>query len=257
MATENNHEAQIRRLWRHHGTALPTPRRGPRQQLSLDEILATAIAIADTEGLEAVSTRAVAAAFGKTPMALYPYVGTKAHLLDLMHDHACAPPPATASPAPGAAPYPESGAVGDGGLAGDLETWAAALFELFTTHPWLAERSWSRASPGPNERDWLERLLAILHTHDVAPELHAPTVTMLYATVQNCARTAADHRRLDPAGAAEWLAHTEATHRLIPDLAERYPRTATLIPVSPDWQQNPRITVTRAVHLIAAATMPR
>ena len=227
--TENNHDARIRRLWRHRGTPLPTPRRGPRQQLSLDEILVTAIAIADEQGLEAVSTRAVAAAFGKTPMALYPYVGTKADLLDLMQDHACAPPPP----------------------ADDLESWATALFELFLAHPWLAGRSWTRASPGPNERDWLEALLQILHTRGVAPEKQAPMVTMLYATIQTCARTAADHRRVDADGAAEWLAQAEAASRLVPGLAERYPRTTALTPVSPDWRENPRLTVTHAVRLIA------
>jgi len=84
--------AHVRRLWRHRGTALPRPRRGPRQQLDLEDILATAIALADADGLAAVSTRAVAARFGKTPMALYPYVGTKEDLLALMQDHASAMP---------------------------------------------------------------------------------------------------------------------------------------------------------------------
>ena len=51
----------IRRLWRHRGTTVPGPRRGPRPQLDLDDILDAAITLADAEGLEAVSTRSVAA----------------------------------------------------------------------------------------------------------------------------------------------------------------------------------------------------
>lgn len=46
------------------------------------QILDAALAIADERGLDAVSMRSVAARVGLTPMALYPYVGNKAALLD-------------------------------------------------------------------------------------------------------------------------------------------------------------------------------
>src|SRR4051794_5967065 len=126
MANQSATE-HVRRLWRHRGTTLPAPRRGPRQQLKLDEILDVAAGIAGTEGLAAVSTRAVAARFGKTAMALYPYVGTKEQFLALLQDHVSALPqwtdPATST-------------------ADDLSAWALALFDLHLAHPWLAERSW-------------------------------------------------------------------------------------------------------------------
>jgi AcrR family transcriptional regulator len=48
------------------------------------EILDAALALADEKGLDAVSMRAVAGRTGVTPMALYPYVGGKAALLDGM-----------------------------------------------------------------------------------------------------------------------------------------------------------------------------
>jgi len=48
------------------------------------QILDAALAIADEEGLEAVSMRAVAARVGVSPMALYPHVGSKEALLDGM-----------------------------------------------------------------------------------------------------------------------------------------------------------------------------
>jgi AcrR family transcriptional regulator len=234
---QDDSDAQVRRLWRHRGTTLPTPRRGPRQQLSLDELLDTAVALADAGGLAAVSTRAVAAAFGKTPMALYPYVGTKANLLELLRDHVSALP---AWPDPGTS------------AADDLTAWGTALFDLYAAHPWLASESWARTGRGPNERDWLERLLGILHAWHVPPAGHAPIVTVLYATVRACAETDADYRRLGPDGAAEWLAHENATRRHIPDLAGRYPLTAALTPVTPDWRQNPRATIARAAGLLTA-----
>jgi AcrR family transcriptional regulator len=48
------------------------------------EILDAALALAGEKGLDAVSMRAVAERTGVTPMALYPYVGSKAALLDGM-----------------------------------------------------------------------------------------------------------------------------------------------------------------------------
>jgi AcrR family transcriptional regulator len=48
------------------------------------EIVNAALALADERGLDAVSMRGVADRVGVTPMALYPYVGNKAALLDAM-----------------------------------------------------------------------------------------------------------------------------------------------------------------------------
>jgi AcrR family transcriptional regulator len=109
--TQDSADAHVRRLWRHRGTTVPAPRRGPRGELDLDDILTAAIALADASGLDAVSTRAVAAHFGKTPMALYAYVGTKENLLALMQDHASSMPP-WADPGPA--------------LFDDLSAWAFA-----------------------------------------------------------------------------------------------------------------------------------
>jgi AcrR family transcriptional regulator len=231
-------DAHVRRLWRHRGTTLPTPRRGPRQQLDLDEILQAGIAIADAEGLEAVSTRAVAAKFDKTAMALYPYVGAKENLLALMQDHASAMPmwedPATS-------------------LTDALRAWALALFEVYLAHPWLTERPWSQATQGPNEQDWLERLLRILQQWSVSPTARPLAVTLLYATVRATAETAAAYRRMDQQGIARWRRHAEATTQQIPDLRQRYPLSTGLEPLTPQWQDNPRAALTGAVRLLAEA----
>ena len=225
-------DEHIRRLWRHRGTTLPTPRRGPRQQLDLDEILDAAIAIADASGLDAVSTRAVAARFDKTAMALYPYVGTKENLLALMQDQASA----MTAFAPGE------------GLEESLRAWATALFDVFLAHPWLTERPWSQASQGPNEQDWLESLLGILARFSVAPTAQAPAVTMLYATVRATAQTAAAYRRLTPEATAAWLERATA----IPDFAARYPLSTGLTPVTSQWSDAPYAALIAAVGVLAA-----
>ena len=233
--------AHVRRLWRHHGTTLPAPRRGPRQQLDLDEILAAGIAIADADGLAAVSTRAIAARLGRSAMALYPYAGAKEELLALMQDHASAMP---AWRQPGT------------GLTDDLQAWAGALYDLHLAHPWLAERRWSQATQGPHEQDWLERLLRILDGWGVAPTARPPAVTMLYATVRATAETTAAYRRMDRRGIAEWQDRAQATRRLIPDLGERYPLSTGLAPLTPDWRDNPRAALTAGVRLLAEALRP-
>lgn len=240
MAVEPNPnaDAHVRRLWRHRGTTLPTPRRGPRQQLDLDEILQAGIAIADAEGLAAVSTRAIAAKFDKSGMVIYPYVGTKENLLALMQDHASAMPswedPVTS-------------------LADALQAWALAQFEVYLSHPWLTERPWSKATQGPNEQDWLERLLQIFHGWEIAPRARPPAVTMLYATVRVTAETAAAYRRMDQRGMVEWRGRAEATVAQIPDLRQRYPLSTGLEPLTPEWQDNPRAGLTAAVQLLAKA----
>ena len=228
--------AHVRRLWRHRGTTLPVPRRGPRQQLDLDEILAAGIAIADADGLAAVSTRAIGSRLGRSAMALYPYVGTKEELLALMQDHASAMPE-----------LPDDAA----DLAGGLGAWASALFGLYLAHPWLTERPWSQASQGPNEQDWLERLLRILRDGEVAPGERAVAVTMLYATVRATANTAAAYRRLDARETAAWLLQAAETRRQITDFGRRYPLSSSLEPVTPDWTASPRAALDAAVRLLA------
>jgi AcrR family transcriptional regulator len=236
MATDV--EAHVRRLWRHRGTTVPTPRRGPRQQLDLDEILDAGVALADTDGLAAVSIRSVAARFDKTAMALYPYVGTKGNLLALMQDHASAMPSWQDPP---------------GGLGRSLQAWTLALFDVNVAHPWLAERPWAQHTQGPNEQDWMERLLRILVHGKVAPAARSSTVTVLYATVRACAETAAAYRRMDRQGAVQWRDHVAATAAQIPDLRQRYPLSTSIEPAATDWRDSPRAGLIGAVRLLAAS----
>ena len=69
-------------------------RRGPRPALSLDRIVATAIAVADRDGLAALSMARLAQELGSAPMSLYRHVANKDELLVFMQDAAPGPPPA-------------------------------------------------------------------------------------------------------------------------------------------------------------------
>ncbi|WP_027502383.1 TetR/AcrR family transcriptional regulator [Rhodococcus sp. UNC363MFTsu5.1] len=57
-----------------------------RTPLNRDRVLATAIALADAEGIEAVNMRRLSQELGVVPMALYKHVANKDELLDAMVD---------------------------------------------------------------------------------------------------------------------------------------------------------------------------
>lgn len=65
------------------------PRRGPKGELSVKKIVDAAIAIADQDGLAAVSMNRVASQLGFTTMSLYRYISSKDDLLFLMQDAVC------------------------------------------------------------------------------------------------------------------------------------------------------------------------
>ena len=117
-------------LW---GTG-PDRRRGPRPGLTVPEIVGAAIALADADGLEAVTMRRLAESLGVTAMTLYTYVPGKAELLDLMLDRAYASMPR--------APH-------RGGWRARLTAVARDNRALYAAHPWAATISSSRPPLGP------------------------------------------------------------------------------------------------------------
>lgn len=61
--------------------------RADKPQLGREAIIAAALRIVDSEGLDAVSMRRVAQEFGTGAASLYAYVANKDELLDLLFDH--------------------------------------------------------------------------------------------------------------------------------------------------------------------------
>lgn len=111
--------------------------RGPKPGLTVDQIVAAAIAIADAEGLAALSMRRVADRLGVSPMALYTYVPGKAELIDVMLDAVF-----------GETAKPEGVA---GGWRVKLEQVARENWALYRRHPWLLQVAATGRPPlGPN-----------------------------------------------------------------------------------------------------------
>lgn len=61
-------------------------RRGPKPRYSADQVVEAAVAVADIEGLQAISVRRIAQELGVSPMSIYTYVPSKAELVGLMFD---------------------------------------------------------------------------------------------------------------------------------------------------------------------------
>jgi AcrR family transcriptional regulator len=127
----------------------PEPVRRPAPTpLSRERIVAAAIALADNDGLDAVSLRNVGAALDAGPMRLYGYIATKEELLELMVD----------------AVYGEMGAArrtrGDWRKA--LRGMAHRTRDAAREHTWFVELLAGRPHLGPNALAHLEAWLAAL-----------------------------------------------------------------------------------------------
>jgi AcrR family transcriptional regulator len=125
----------------------PVARRGPKASLSVEQITRAAVAVADVEGLSAVSMARIAGDLGCAPMALYRHVRNKEDLLLLMADTAYEEPPAE---------------LGEGDWRDRLSAWALALFAMLRRHRWFTEIPMSGPPMGPGNLVWLDRALAAL-----------------------------------------------------------------------------------------------
>ncbi|MEU1590411.1 helix-turn-helix domain-containing protein [Micromonospora sp. NPDC005710] len=124
--------------------------RGPAPAHSRDAIVAAAIALADTEGLAAVSMRAVAAALGTGAGSLYRYLSSRDDLLDLMTDRVVGE----------LRPYPEA----EGDWLEAMVLLGRRQLALFGAHPWLLDVIHRPSAVGPESLAWFDNCLRVLET---------------------------------------------------------------------------------------------
>ncbi|MFC9436852.1 TetR/AcrR family transcriptional regulator [Nocardia sp. NPDC057030] len=127
------------------------PKRGPKPALSLEGIVAEAIALADAEGLANLSMQRLAESLGFTKMSLYRYVPAKEQLTALMLDAAMGTPPDTAARQGDS----ESWRAG-------IRLWAESIYQRYRDHPWAMELTVGARPFGPNELGWTESALVAL-----------------------------------------------------------------------------------------------
>ncbi|MFE9775386.1 TetR/AcrR family transcriptional regulator [Streptomyces sp. NPDC005931] len=205
-------------LWRsaESGGARTGP--GPKPGLDIDTIVAAGVAVADEQGMAALSMRAVGAQLGRTAMALYTYVPSKSELVDLMHDRVLAELPTEYGTGAGWRPA--------------ITAWAEDVWAFHLRHPWVLQVSQARPVLGPSEYGQLETVVRILRETGLDPLHVRRVIAVLFQFVRGMARVAAEHREAAPETGVsdeEWWAERSALlTEFAPDFAERFPALAAL-----------------------------
>ncbi|RRS00464.1 GntR family transcriptional regulator [Glycomyces terrestris] len=191
---------------------------GEPAELTRERVLAEAVEIADTEGLEAVSMRAVAGRCGVAPMTLYRFVEDKDDLLMAMSD----------------AVYGELSYEDDEGAPWRerVEAIATELWRVHRAHPWLGQvHPLTRPLPLPNLLGIGDSLLGALEGLGLPPRLQFDVHVLLYSHIIGLA---ANFEREDEAVSDTGLSAEEWTDlRYVPTMNDdgimnRYPHFAKL-----------------------------
>ncbi|MGV3490557.1 MAG: TetR/AcrR family transcriptional regulator [Devosia sp.] len=151
----------------------PAPKRGPKSKVGVHDLVAAAIAIADAEGIDAVSTRRVAEAVGISPMSFYTHIPDKAVLLDLMLDAVAqagedpvVPPPVSSEQAgevvPPILPSRPMPVFDPVEWRANVSLVARELRQHYLRHPWVLQISTHRPALGPNTMRAYEIFLSTL-----------------------------------------------------------------------------------------------
>lgn len=128
----------------------------PGRKLNRDVVVGAAIALADREGLDAVSVRRIATDLGVRPMSLYTHIAAKDDLISLMVDDV----------------------VGEIVVHEELpDDWRAALRQIaysshtaLAAHPWMLQASARPGPLGPNALRHAEQLIAAVAPLKLNPE---------------------------------------------------------------------------------------
>lgn len=147
--------------------------------LNRASILRTAIAIADVEGLDAVSMRRLASELGAGPMSLYRHVANKDELVALMADEV----------------FGEVGPLepGTDGWRAQLERNAREQWRLCRRHLWLTRAvSFTRPSLAPNMMAHTEAVLRALDGLGLPAATRFHEALTLHALVHSVALSLAD-----------------------------------------------------------------
>lgn len=199
-------------LWDHR--TLPT--RGPKTAMSAQRVVEAAIAIADLQGLHAVTMHAVASSLGFTTMAVYRYFPSKETLYDAIIDAGMGLPPRPATPR--------------ASWRAEVSRWAHAKRAMLCARPWLAELPFVAAPHGPNWLSWLESIADSLSRTG----LSGGDIGQMISIVDGYTRGASDtsislaRERARGVSEAEWAAAVGADlGRAIGD--PRFPKFASII----------------------------
>ncbi len=190
--------------------------RGPKATLTVESIAAAAVAVADTDGIDAVSMQRVAESLDFTKMSLYRHVSGKADLVAVMIEHAVGD-------------APDLGGV-KGGWRPRLERWARSLSTTWDDHPWLPGVTVGGRVMGPREMAWVEAAVAALGETPLSSAERMDVVTLISGHIRNT-------QAPDVAGTQPWHDHSHVDQ--IRDRPEEFP---TLLELGTRRTRSPRQT---------------
>jgi AcrR family transcriptional regulator len=142
--------------------------KGPVPLLSRARIADAAVALADEQGLEAVTMRRLGAELGGAGASLYRYVSSREELVDLMVDRV-------------SRDLEHEATTGD--WRHDVVALATALLGVHRRHRWLVDVRQGRASLGPSAVDLFERGLAALVPLPIDDRRKMEAIAMLIGVV--------------------------------------------------------------------------
>jgi AcrR family transcriptional regulator len=190
--------------------------RGPKPELSLERIVAAGVALADAEGIHAVSMSRVAAAVGTGAMSLYRYVSSKDELLILMVDAAYGGP----------TPRPDDAA----GWRAGLTWWARIQVDAMSRHSWAVRVPLPGPPLTPNIVRWLENGLRCLSGTPLSETEKMSVILLVSGYARNEASVTADLDETFLSGATPQQAMSRYG-RLLTDLTNglEFPELTTVI----------------------------
>nr|WP_296777954.1 TetR/AcrR family transcriptional regulator [Rhodococcus sp. (in: high G+C Gram-positive bacteria)] len=186
-----------------------------RTGLSVDAIVTAAIAIADSDGLDAVSMRRIADRLGVGAMSLYTHVPGREDLADLMIDAALGSLYSTID-------EPVSSVTDwrDG-----IRFVAERNWILYQRHPWILDAQGARAPLGPHTNDKYEAELAVLDGVGLTDIEMDSVLTLVLTHVAGTARALARFDKVrEESGMtdAQWWEATAPVLERVMDV-DRYP----------------------------------
>jgi TetR/AcrR family transcriptional regulator, tetracycline repressor protein len=202
-----------------------------RDPLSASRIVSAALAVADAEGLDALTMRRLARELGAAPMAAYAHFPGKRALLAAVVDAVV-----------GEVELPEP----DGRWRKPLRRMALSLRRALVAHPALMPAVHACGAHGPNALALLDRAHAVLRQAGFPADQAAGAVDTLYAFALGAASIELAEAALDPAARhARFAALPTAGY---PDLAASLPHV-----LATDRETRFRYGVDRILDGLAAA----
>jgi len=174
-------------LWRNHRPLAPAAKgAGRRPSLDVNEVVATGIRLADSDGLAAASMGRVAKELGVGTMTLYTYVPSKDELLELMVDQVL-----------GERELPGPGEPRTGDWRAQIELYSVQTRQMFSRHPWLSQVSPIRPPAGPGLLAGREYLLSVVSTLNLTPHDTNTAALAISTYVDSAASLAAESQLIE------------------------------------------------------------